>query len=83
MTNATCLEVALTDTMFADIMLRELAREMILQSNATVDEVRFEEAVVAGKGNWVDIAILYDMIELARNMKRESLRLKMISSFSH
>lgn len=69
MTNATCLEVARTDTMFADIMLRELAREMILQSNATVDEVRFEEAVVAGKGNWVDISILYDLIELARNMK--------------
>ena len=69
MTNEPDLTEALTDTMFADIMLRELAREMILESNTTIDEARFEEAVVAGKGNWVDIAILYDMIELARNMK--------------
>lgn len=51
--------------------LLELARELILQSNATIDETRFAEAVEAGKDNWVDIAILYDMIELARNMSME------------
>jgi len=47
---------------------RELARELILQKNETIDETRFEEACVAGKGNWVDISILYDLIHLARSL---------------
>ena len=47
----------------------ELARELILHRNDMIDEARFTEAAKVGKGNWVDIATLYDLLEIAKTLK--------------
>jgi hypothetical protein len=57
----------ITEEDIAYTFIREIARELILDKNRDriVDEKILDDAMIAGKGNWVDVGIIYEMLEMS------------------
>jgi hypothetical protein len=55
----------ITEENIADTFIREIAREFILDKNRDriIDEKILDRAMITGKGNWVDVGIIYEMLE--------------------
>lgn len=60
-------EVVITEEDIATTFIREIAREFILDKNRdrTIDEKILDDAMIAGKGNWVDVGIIYELLEMS------------------
>lgn len=54
------------EQVLANELVRELAREFILETSEVIDETIFESAVIAGKDNWVHIGIIYQMLVIVK-----------------
>lgn len=57
----------ITEEDIANTFIREIAREFIMDKNRdrTIDEKILDQAMIAGKGNWVDVGIIYELLEMS------------------